>query len=79
MFTAILGGSTIVDTLSGQVKVKITPGTQSGKIIRIKGKGMPVYGKSNIFGDLYVQLQVHIPETLTDKQRELFEQLKSTY
>lgn len=79
LFTAILGGSTIVDTLSGQVKVKITPGTQSGKIIRIKGKGMPVYGKANIFGDLYVQLQVHIPETLTDKQRELFEQLKSTY
>lgn len=79
LFTAILGGSTIVDTLSGQVKVKITPGTQSEKIIRIKGKGMPVYGKANIFGDLYVQLQVHIPETLTDKQRELFEQLKSTY
>lgn len=79
LFTAVLGGSTIVDTLSGQVKVKINPGTQSGKTIRIKGKGMPVYGKANIFGDLYVQLQVHIPETLTDRQRELFEQLKSTY
>ncbi|WP_276374542.1 J domain-containing protein [Chryseolinea sp. H1M3-3] len=79
LFTAVLGGSTIVDTLSGQVKVKIAPGTQSGKTIRIKGKGMPVYGDANIFGDLYVQLQIHIPESLTDKQRELFEQLKSTY
>jgi curved DNA-binding protein len=79
LFTAVLGGSTIVDTLSGQVKVKIPAGTQNGKIIRIKGKGMPVYGKQNIFGDLYVQLLVHIPETLTDRQRELFEQLKSTY
>ena len=79
LFTAVLGGSTIVDTLSGQVKVKIPAGTQNGKIIRIKGKGMPVYGKTNIFGDLYVQLLVHIPETLTDRQRELFEQLKSTY
>jgi curved DNA-binding protein len=79
LFTAILGGSTIVDTLSGQVKVKIPAGTQNGKTIRIKGKGMPVYGKTNISGDLYVQLQVHIPETLTDRQRELFEQLKSTY
>ena len=72
-------GSTIVDTMSGQVKVKIDPGTQNGKTIRIKSKGMPVYGKINQFGDLYVQLQVHIPEQLTDRQRELFEQLKSTY
>jgi curved DNA-binding protein len=79
LYTAVLGGSTIVDTLTGQVKVKIAPGTQSGRIIRIKNKGMPVYGESNIFGDLYVQLQVHIPELLTDKQRQLFEQLKSSY
>ena len=79
LFTAVLGGSSIVDTLSGQIKIKIDPGTQSGKTIRIKNKGMPVYGKTNIFGDLYVQLQVHIPEKLTDKQKELFEQLKATY
>lgn len=79
LFTAVLGGATIVDTLSGQIKVKIAAGTQPGKTIRIKGKGMPVYGKANTFGDLYVELQVHIPETLTDKQRELFEQLRSTY
>jgi curved DNA-binding protein len=79
LFTAVLGGSTIVDTMSGQVKVKIDPGTQGGKTIRIRGKGMPVYGKTNQFGDLYVQLQIHIPEQLTDKQRELFEHLKSTY
>lgn len=78
LYTAILGGSMIVGTLSGQVKVKIASGTQNGKTIRIKGKGMPVYGKPNMFGDLYVQLEVHIPEMLTDKQRELFEQLKST-
>jgi len=78
LYTAILGGSTVVDTLSGQVKVKISSGTQNGKVIRIKGKGMPIYGKPNMYGDLYVQLQVHIPESLSDKQRELFEQLKST-
>ena len=79
LFTAVLGGSAIVDTMSGQIKIKIDPGTQGGKTIRIRGKGMPVYGKVNQFGDLYVELQVHIPEQLTDKQRELFEQLKSTY
>lgn len=79
LFTAVLGGTAIVDTLTGQVKVKIAPGTQSGRIIRIKNKGMPVYGESNLFGDLYVQLQVHIPERLTDKQKQLFEQLRSSY
>ena len=79
LFTAVLGGYTIVDTMSGQLKVKIDPGTQNGKTIRIKSKGMPVYGKQNQFGDLYVQLQVHVPEQLTDRQRELFEQLKSSY
>lgn len=79
LFTAVLGGTTIVDTMSGQVKVKIPAGTQGGKIIRIKGKGMPVYGEPNISGDLYVELQVHIPERLSDRQRELFEQLKSTF
>jgi curved DNA-binding protein len=79
LFTAVLGGTIIVDTLSGQVKVKIAPGTQTGRVIRIKNKGMPVYGETNIFGDLYVELQVHIPERLTDRQRELFEQLRSTY
>ncbi len=79
LFTAVLGGTTIVDTLTGQVKVKIAPGTQSGRVIRIKNKGMPVYGEANIFGDMYVQLQVHIPERLTDKQRQLFEQLKASY
>jgi curved DNA-binding protein len=79
LFTAVLGGYTIVDTMSGQVKVKIDPGTQNGKTIRIKSKGMPIYGKPNQFGDMYVQLLVHIPEQLTDRQRELFEQLKSTY
>lgn len=78
LFTAVLGGTTIVDTLTGQVKVKIAPGTQSGRVIRIKNKGMPVYGEANIFGDLYVQLQVHIPEQLTDRQRQLFEQLRSS-
>ena len=77
LYTAVLGGEIIVNTLSGQVKVKIAEGTQNEKTIRLKGKGMPVYEKPNTFGDLYIQLQIQIPEKLTDKQKELFEQLKS--
>ena len=63
---------------TGQIKLKISEGTQSGKTIRLKGKGMPIYNKINEFGDLYIQLEINIPNKLTEKQKELFEQLKST-
>ena len=80
LYTAVLGGETIVSTLTGQVKVKIAAGTQNDKTVRIKGKGMPVYGsQAGVHGDLYVRLQVQLPETLTDRQKELFEQLRSLY
>ncbi len=80
LFTAVLGGEEVVNTLTGKVKVKIEAGTQGGKIIRIKGKGMPVAdGKTNAYGDLYVQLQVHVPENITAEQKQLFEQLKATF
>jgi len=78
LFTAVLGGEMIVDTLSLKLKIQIAAGTQNGKSIRLKQKGMPLYEKPNIYGDLYIQIQVLIPDKLTDKQRELFEQIKLT-
>lgn len=78
LYTAVLGGETIAETLTGQVKVQIAPGTQNNKTIRIKGKGMPVYGKENVYGDLYIQLKVMIPQSLTPEQKKLFEQLRDT-
>ena len=78
LYTAVLGGEIIANTLSGQIKIKIIEGTQNGKAVRLKGKGMPVYEKTGMFGDLYIQLQVQIPDKLTDKQRELFEQIKAS-
>jgi curved DNA-binding protein len=77
LYTAVLGGEIIVNTLFEQLKIKITEGTQNGKTIRVKGKGMPLYENPQTFGDLYIQLQVQIPDKLTDKQKELFKQLKS--
>jgi curved DNA-binding protein len=77
LYTAVLGGEMVIETLSGKIKIKIMPGTQNGKQVRIKGKGMPVYGASD-HGDLYVILSVHIPEHLSDEQRKLFEQLKNS-
>ncbi len=78
LYTAVLGGEIIVNTLSGQAKVKIESGTQNGKTVRLKGKGMPLYESPTTYGDLYIQLQVHIPDKLNEKQRELFEEIKST-
>ena len=77
LYTAVLGGEILAETLTGQVKVKITAGTQYNKTMRIKGKGMPVYGSEGVFGDMYIQLHVQIPQKLTDKQKELFEELKA--
>jgi curved DNA-binding protein len=77
LYTAVLGGEELVETLSGQVKIKVAPGTQNDKSIRLKGKGMPLYTKPDQFGDLYIQFKVHIPENLNDKQKELFETIKT--
>lgn len=77
LYTAVLGGEIIADTLTKKVKVKIAEGTQNNKTIRLKGMGMPVYEKKDTLGDLYIQLEVKIPENLTKKQRELFEELKT--
>lgn len=75
LFTAILGGELIIDTLDGKVKLKVKPETQNGEKMRLKGKGFPIYKKENEFGDLYVTYQIKIPTDLTDKQKELFTEL----
>lgn len=78
LYTAVLGGEIVANTLSGQVKLKIMEGTQNGKTVRLKGKGMPLYDKLGVFGDFYIQLQVKIPEKLSEVQKALFAQLKAT-
>ena len=75
LYTAVLGGETIVDTFSGKVKLPVSPGTQNGVKVRLKGKGFPVYKKEGEFGDLYVTFNVKIPTDLTGKQKELFTEL----
>jgi curved DNA-binding protein len=78
LYTAVLGGEHIVETLSGKIKVNIKPLTQNGSKIRLKGKGFPVYKKENHFGDLYVKWSIQLPKQLTEKQKELFEQLAAS-
>lgn len=75
LFTAVLGGEIIIDTLDGKAKLNIKPGTQNGSKIKLRGKGFPVYKKEGEFGDLVITFQIKIPTNLTDKQKELFAQL----
>jgi molecular chaperone DnaJ len=80
MVTAALGGDFEIPTIDGgNSRVKIPPGTQSGRRFRLSGKGMPVL-RSKQTGDMYVQVMVETPQNLTKRQRELlmeFEQLSS--
>ncbi|MCK9207369.1 MAG: molecular chaperone DnaJ, partial [Salinivirgaceae bacterium] len=74
---AALGTTAEVPTVDGKVKIKIEPGTQSGRILRLRGKGIPEvngYGK----GDLLVNIQVWTPQTLTKDETKLLEKLKSS-
>jgi curved DNA-binding protein len=76
LYTAVLGGEAMVDTLTGKVKLKVQPGTQNGTKTRLKGKGFPVYKEEGAYGDLYITYNVVIPTQLTQKEKELFTQLQ---
>lgn len=72
---AVLGDSVEIPTLEGKVKVKIDPGTQPGKVLRLKGKGIPDvngYGR----GDLLVKVNVWIPKNLSKEDKKIMEDLK---
>ncbi len=75
LYSALLGGELMVDTMDGKVKVKVAPETQSGTKVKLKGKGFPIYKKDNEFGDLYITYQLKLPTVLTEKEKELFTEL----
>ena len=75
LYTAVLGGKAQVKTLKGAVKVNIPKGTQNGTVLRLKGLGMPVYGKKDEYGNLFVKVVIQIPQNLSDAEFELFKKL----
>ena len=79
LFKAVLGGETEINALSGNLKIKIPPGTQPGKVLRLKGKGMPIYDQPGKYGDLLVTIQINVPENLSEEQKELFKKLQSSF
>jgi len=77
LYTAVLGGEVRVPTPSGDVSLKIPPGTNSGKTFRLRGKGMPKPRAPKQRGNLMATVQVQIPQSLSTRERELFEELSS--
>ena len=76
IYTALLGGEVLVDTFDGKVKLKVSPETQSGTKVKLKGKGFPIYKKEGEFGDLYITYQIKLPTSLSEKEKELLMELQ---
>ena len=77
--TAVLGGTIEVPTIEGEVKLKIRPATQSGTLIRLRGKGVSSPGLFSQKGDQYVQVMVDVPRKISRKQRQILNNLKKTW
>lgn len=77
LYTAVLGGKVNVPTPAGDVVLTIPAGTQPGQTFRLAGRGMPHLRNPQQHGDLFARVTVRIPRNLTEKQRKLFEQLRS--
>jgi len=76
LYTAVLGGKQTVESLKGPVNIKIPPGTQNGKTFRLKNMGMPDYTHAVVSGDLFVKVNIRIPQKLKPEEKALFEKLR---
>ena len=73
---AALGTTVEVPSIDGgRSKIKIPSGTQHGKQLRLRGKGMPIL-RRNVFGDLYIRIVTEVPVSLSKRQKELLEEFK---
>ena len=77
LYTAVLGGKARIKTLKGTVNVDIPKETQNGKMLRLLGLGMPVYGTKTEFGNLYVAIIIHLPDHLSEQEIDLFKKLSA--
>jgi molecular chaperone DnaJ len=74
---AVLGETIEIPTISGKAKIKVDPGTQSGKVLRLKGKGLPNiqgYGQ----GDLFVHINIWTPAKVSKEEKEMLEKLRNS-
>lgn len=73
---AVLGTDVVIPTLDGDLKVTVPPGTQPDSVLRLRGKGLPVYGGTRR-GDILLRVEVHIPESPSAEERDLFKSLRA--
>jgi molecular chaperone DnaJ len=74
---AVLGESIEIPTVGGKAKIKVEPGTQSGKMLRLKGKGLPVLQRHG-HGDLFVHINVWTPKKVSKDEREILEKFRDS-
>ena len=77
LYTIILGGQAQIPTLSGPVALTIPANTQNGRTFRLRGKGMPVLGRTDEYGDLFAKVEAQLPATLSPREEELFTELRA--
>jgi curved DNA-binding protein len=77
LYDAVLGEYKEIPTMTGSVKMKIPEGATAGQVLRLKGKGMPMYGKEGKYGDLLVKIDITLPKNLSERELALFRELKS--
>lgn len=75
LYTVVLGGKVFIETFDGGTNFILPAGTENGKILRLKNKGMPNYSNPSQVGDLFVKLNVQIPKNLSAQETELFTKL----
>ena len=76
--TAALGGSAEIPLIDGKARVKVAPGTQPGKVLRLRGKGLPAFRNESQKGDILVNVMVYVPENLSDSEKSAIESLQGS-
>jgi curved DNA-binding protein len=79
LYTLILGGEVKVQAPDKKVSLTIPPETPNGTSFRLSGLGMPQQGKSSKRGDLYVKVQAKLPQELSERERNLFKELRDAH
>lgn len=75
VYTAVLGGEVPLLTPKGQLMLRIPPETQGGRVFRLRGQGMPRLGAPDTRGDLYAEVRIEVPQKLSEKEKDLYQQL----
>lgn len=75
LYTAVLGGKAQVRTLKGRVRVDIPKETPNGTVLKLRGLGMPIHGRKNEFGNLFVKIDLQMPGHLSEQEIDLFGKL----